>query len=1404
VKNWFQGCFAFKFNLYRYNLAARDATMQHRMVSAGVPEMCAQLCAWTDAIDAGTTDTNNHSSGSAPPPSLRLRALGLLQCLFEGKQLSAAAVPRLRVLLVDAALSLCRGGDRATLEGVAREGYPDMPAPADADPFRLELAGMRALTRVTAVLGAKELVAERGALDMAAALLTAGYYDSAEGEGDVPFPAGSAAGVTARSGIARSPAVREAAVVCLRNLSSSKPLMAGIGRRALYLMLRMNLDRKLPKVQRVHAAAVLHNIHKEPANRTRFYKAELRYKAAGTERTKKSGKAPRAPKVDPLTKARGKSARGARPTTAAAARPTATGGLGMMYWGGSGGYGSDGYGSGPEPEESIIAEKENAEGERRAAAAGWVLKNKQPVAPILDLDDEDRLELRHTDQVHRQHGEHLMRWMGEVFPVKPSKNDNLQRTGGGGGGGDDEGFLPNIGSGGGGGNLGASGRRPASAYSRPGSAFEHKGKSSYAASKKKQQNANERDADVKLQRRMCRPVNRIWGTVPGEGLPDTGAGGLRQGNRRWGPVVHEYVQVDAEMFLTPGSDDLLTAARPASTARRLNEAALQTAEAASADAIGIGGGFMLRPPEAMRGRPARVPAPLMLPAPPLEREKSGRSRSPPPREDQAPPITKIMPAARQRVQSARGAPGSSSSGYGGGGSAAGRPASGKSAPPLSRPATARVYGTAAAQPGTAKSSAASASTSFSSRPGTGRVASGGRQPRSSSHGAASSGGGAGAGGGDAAAADHAKAGGTIAEENDAAGNVGHFGIEKDVEEEEPDLDATEVDRRMALKLVMAHGGGDGGDAPSGGAAAARHRINFEDRPENLLKVRAGKALRFCAWKHVDGSRVHEDLPSYPLPNGLRGHFYDRGSETIDEVTAPAAAPPDRPVTLRGLIQCELPPALVLLELSIPSEDFGISSMRPTPRLPRDPETHTLDVGENPKFFGDLQDHPPRFESTVETVYQHEYTEEKVAERPPWDIDKSVFAPRRRESDGKDYYNHARVENKQFERDWKRAMEKEQFKKFVYSSAKDAAEADGKEMPMKGKELNEIKATFAKHHSELSRAFLYFCLLGSGDDVFDMQLNEYKDFLDACGIPDSDSERCKQSDLDTLFITTNFAAPSASKNSDKGTGMNSKDNNLNSLTRFEFMRIIVRIAVAKYGMGASESGWDVSDAVSRLVEQNILGSLPPVVRASLPGAHGEEYRNQRLYCEEMDILYSLHLKTLQALYSRYRLPVTGKKRPTQLGLDGWTQLFCDAALIDGDLHDFTRREVKLCFVMARMTAVDEMSTRKNETLTFVDFLDALGRAAELINLPTHKEVTRVGFTDILHYQKVASGVEQARIPRRESTAFEAVKTRRLHVKVDSLLQLIFRKLDFDPSVKNYVYEEKRFRKRLAVIDQKLGF
>jgi hypothetical protein len=57
----------------------------------------------------------------------------------------------------------------------------------------------------------------------------------------------------------------------------------------------------------------------------------------------------------------------------------------------------------------------------------------------------------------------------------------------------------------------------------------------------------------------------------------------------------------------------------------------------------------------------------------------------------------------------------------------------------------------------------------------------------------------------------------------------------------------------------------------------------------------------------------------------------------------------------------------------------------------------------------------------------------------------------------------------------------------------------------------------------------------------------------------------------------------------------------------------------------------------------------------------------------------------------------------------------ALLVDRDL---TLREVTLCFVWSRMLVADEVGNfRKLETLTFVDFVEAVCRLADYLKLPT---------------------------------------------------------------------------------------
>ena len=76
--------------------------------------------------------------------------------------------------------------------------------------------------------------------------------------------------------------------------------------------------------------------------------------------------------------------------------------------------------------------------------------------------------------------------------------------------------------------------------------------------------------------------------------------------------------------------------------------------------------------------------------------------------------------------------------------------------------------------------------------------------------------------------------------------------------------------------------------------------------------------------------------------------------------------------------------------------------------------------------------------------------------------------------------------------------------------------------------------------------------------------------------------------------------------------------------------------------------DLSDNLSKLLHQCILPHMPAVALQE-----EDAHRRHRLYTEDMDNLYAAHLETLQALYSRYRLPPrAGGKRVRQMDLDGW--------------------------------------------------------------------------------------------------------------------------------------------------------
>jgi hypothetical protein len=244
------------------------------------------------------------------------------------------------------------------------------------------------------------------------------------------------------------------------------------------------------------------------------------------------------------------------------------------------------------------------------------------------------------------------------------------------------------------------------------------------------------------------------------------------------------------------------------------------------------------------------------------------------------------------------------------------------------------------------------------------------------------------------------------------------------------------------------------------------------------------------------------------------------------------------------------------------------------------------------------------------------------------------------------------------------------------------------------ELEEVRQAFERNYDGLFCAFLYFCMSGSdiGEDAYSMGLNQWTAFLLDCEIPDNSTKDCRASDLDTIFIVTNFEE-------DKGSDMN-KENDDRALMGFEFLEIIVRVAVAKYIK--SKEVDDVSEAVEVLCKQCIIPNLCPEA-VIVPN----EFRTNKLYFEEIAEVFEDHEPFLRAVYSFYAF-LHGAKL---MQMEGWIAM-CEACGLLGDADSKTgvsKREAKLIYAWSQMQVSDEIKKRtKMISLTFVDFLEAIAR------------------------------------------------------------------------------------------------
>ena len=146
---------------------------------------------------------------------------------------------------------------------------------------------------------------------------------------------------------------------------------------------------------------------------------------------------------------------------------------------------------------------------------------------------------------------------------------------------------------------------------------------------------------------------------------------------------------------------------------------------------------------------------------------------------------------------------------------------------------------------------------------------------------------------------------------------------------------------------------------------------------------------------------------------------------------------------------------------------------------------------------------------------------------------------------------------------------------------------------------------------------------------------------------------------------------------------------------------------------------------------------------------------------------------------------------------WYPAACFADFVDSLVSAF--QDAQLCYLRSRMCVQDEIKDYgKYESLSFTDFLEALGRAADLKALPSRDDLETNGFSDVFQWH-------QARDASTETAIAEIndCRDKFLSDKLDVFLHLVFRQLHYDPSQPESEFSHESLLKLVKKKDRDLG-
>ena len=410
---------------------------------------------------------------------------------------------------------------------------------------------------------------------------------------------------------------------------------------------------------------------------------------------------------------------------------------------------------------------------------------------------------------------------------------------------------------------------------------------------------------------------------------------------------------------------------------------------------------------------------------------------------------------------------------------------------------------------------------------------------------------------------------------------------------------------------------------------------------------------------------------------------------------------------------------------------------------------------------------------IHMQYKHRERKPVLA---PWTIETSIFSSRRKEFVSDDYYDNRTGLQKVFDRDWEILNQDDHFVAFLKAFC---TSPDWKS------DIYNLKAYSKNIYPFILQFFLQTLCdvpLATQLKAFKEEIEDGKELLlqrvafdkfisvmNEFHVLDTNDPNCNINYVEKVmkdFVATVFPDHPNSECFQAG-----------SLNRCQFYGMLVIVSLCKY-----HGQYKHTKSVSQSFELfNDVVLVPKVKSINLIDPNS--FRKQRFYNKKVEKTLKDWMKDLKIMFKTYSLKIkncssspsnVGSKSKAPVGIIPFNQWLKLTKKIEAEDHDFDIHNIKQVFLYSKPTIRNIYGGSDHvyysQGLTFIDFMEALGRLSDCKTYPTKAYLNdTLGLKTYAEYRKqLRSGVLLNPCPTRKSREWGEMKTVSLSWKLDCLL------------------------------------